>query len=113
MIKVIDKTLKKITVTGPTLECIDESVIIEGLGAQKIGKTPKQRSPIIINKNLLQRKNSGEKHDQRSIEIYNFIEKLDFKEGEDFFCFKSGGEGDNGEHLMYLLDMYFENKSNS
>ena len=31
------------------------------------------------------------------------------------FCFKSGGDGDNGEHLMYLLDIHFEqiDKKNS
>ena len=34
---------------------------------------------------------------------------LDFKNG-DFFIFKSGGDGDNGEFLMDLLDWYFENK---
>jgi hypothetical protein len=45
-------------------------------------------------------------HDSRSVKIYKRIEELDFKYG-DTFCFKSGGDGDNGETLMYLLDMYF------
>jgi hypothetical protein len=49
-------------------------------------------------------------HDPRSIEIYKGIEDIDFKEGSDFFCFKSGGDGDNGEHLMYLLDIHFSRK---
>ena len=58
---------------------------------------------ISINK----RWEDGVPHDKRSIEIYNHIAKKDFDECRDFFGFKSGGDGDNGEHLMYLLDDYF------
>lgn len=50
----------------------------------------------------------GIEHDPRSIEIYKSIAKLDLEVGGDYFCFKSGGDGDNGEHLMYLLDIHFE-----
>jgi hypothetical protein len=46
-------------------------------------------------------------HDIRSKHLYKFIADLDFNEGNDRFCFKEGGDGDNGEHLMYLLDCYF------
>ena len=49
-------------------------------------------------------------HDPKSVELYDFIEKLDFKECDDSFGFKSGGDGDNGETLMYLFDVYFESK---
>ena len=45
-------------------------------------------------------------HNQKSKEIYDFISELDFQNG-DVFCFKSGGDGDNGELLMDLLDCYF------
>lgn len=48
-------------------------------------------------------------HSPQSKEIYNFISKLDFENG-DYFCFKSGGDGDNGEFLMDLLDCYFVSK---
>ena len=53
-------------------------------------------------------KNYGmvKKHNQKSKEIYDFISELDFQNG-DIFCFKSGGDGDNGELLMDLLDCYF------
>jgi hypothetical protein len=47
-------------------------------------------------------------HDERSVKLYEFISELDFNECGDFFGFKSGGDGDNGEVLMYLLDCYFE-----
>lgn len=45
-------------------------------------------------------------HDQRSVELYRFIADMDYRNG-DGFCFKSGGDGDNGEFLMALLDEWF------
>ena len=45
-------------------------------------------------------------HNPKSKEIYNFISEVDFVNG-DVFYFKSGGDGDNGEMLMSLLDEYF------
>jgi hypothetical protein len=54
----------------------------------------------------------GIAHDPRSIEIYQALAKIDFEEGDDSFDFKSGGDGDNGETLMFLLDLYFEDKDN-
>ncbi len=53
---------------------------------------------------------TGIEHDPRSIEIYKFIEEYDFVFCNDHFCWKSGGDGDNGETLMYQLDEYFANK---
>ena len=49
-------------------------------------------------------------HNPKSKEIYDFISEVDFGNG-DAFCFKAGGDGDNGEMLMDLLDLYFERKS--
>lgn len=49
----------------------------------------------------------GIPHDARSVELYREVAALDFEMGGDFFGFKSGGDGDNGEHLMYLLDVAF------
>lgn len=51
----------------------------------------------------------SKEHNPKSKEIYDFISKLDFENG-DYFCFKSGGDGDNGELLMDLLDCYFLSK---
>jgi hypothetical protein len=59
---------------------------------------------------LTERWEQGKAHDPRSIALYKSIADIDFKEGGDHFCFKSGGDGDNGEHLMYLLDIHFERK---
>ena len=54
----------------------------------------------------------AKEHNPKSREIYDFISELDFKNG-DCFCFKHGGDGDNGEMLMDLLDCYFESSSNA
>jgi len=43
---------------------------------------------------------SGAAHDNRSIELYEFIASVDFHENGDSFGFKSGGDGDNGESRM-------------
>lgn len=50
---------------------------------------------------------SGIPHSPRSVALYESIAKIDFEYGGDHFNFKSGGDGDNGEHLMYLLDIHF------
>lgn len=60
-------------------------------------------------KNVEQRWEAGVPHDPRSVELYKDLAKLDYANG-DMFGFKSGGDGDNGEHLMYLLDIHFEKK---
>ena len=59
---------------------------------------------------LNQRWEQGVAHDPRSVHLYRSIADIDCKEGGDYFDFKSGGDGDNGEHLMYLLDIHFERK---
>jgi hypothetical protein len=65
-----------------------------------------------VNYDVAERWEKGINHRAESKEIYNRIEALDFIYGGDSFCFKSGGDGDNGEHLMYLLDIYFDEKDN-
>lgn len=51
----------------------------------------------------------AKEHDPRSKELLEYIEEVDYANG-DYFCFKSGGDGDNGEILMDLLDCFFKNK---
>jgi hypothetical protein len=49
----------------------------------------------------------GVEHDPRSEEIVRWIADYDFEFCDDSFCWKVGGDGDNGEDLMYELDEYF------
>ena len=54
--------------------------------------------------------NINDAHHPKSIELMEHIEFLDINFTDDYFCWKTGGDGDNGEVLMYLLDMFFKMK---
>lgn len=66
-----------------------------------------------IETNITKRWEIGIEHHPKSEKLVRTIADLDTKYGEDYFCFKIGGDGDNGEHLMYLLDIYFEEKEHN
>lgn len=59
-------------------------------------------------KDVNQRWEEGTEHDSRSVALFEELRRIDFKFGQDYFDFKAGGDGDNGEQLMYLLDIYYE-----
>jgi len=61
-----------------------------------------------INTDLNDRWENGTPHHPKSKELMRHILELDFEFNDDYFCWKMGGDGDNGEFLMYLMDMYFE-----
>lgn len=50
----------------------------------------------------------GIDHHKSSEKMFKLIETADWLFGGDYFCWKSGGDGDNGESLMYLMDVIFE-----
>lgn len=52
----------------------------------------------------------GIPHHPKSLDLMHHIAELDFHCNSDYFCWKYGGDGDNGEILMYVLDVYFEQK---
>ena len=56
----------------------------------------------------LNRWEKGLPHDPRSEELARTLAAIDFEAFDDSFCWKFGGDGDNGETLMYQLDIYFE-----
>ena len=62
----------------------------------------------MVETDINKRWEDGLPHHPDSEKVYMLIAEADEKYGNDFFCFKSGGDGDNGEHLMYLLDIIFE-----
>jgi hypothetical protein len=49
----------------------------------------------------------GMEHHPKSVSLFKRIADYDFKYMNDYFCWKSG-RGGNGEVLMYLLDIIFE-----
>lgn len=65
---------------------------------------------IIEREKTADRWSKGTPHHAKSEEIMAFITEIDFEAYGDFFCWKFGGDGDNGETLMYQLDAFFEAK---
>lgn len=61
-----------------------------------------------VERDITIRWENGIAHHPKSVELFYALAKIDFSLGGDYFCWKSGGDGDNGEHLMYELDIYFE-----
>jgi hypothetical protein len=49
-------------------------------------------------------------HHHKSLELMSFLAAHDMADYGDYFCWKVGGDGDNGETLMYQMDAYFEMK---
>lgn len=50
----------------------------------------------------------GMEHHWKSDLLMNFLREHDFNDYSDYFCWKVGGDGDNGETLMYQTDAFFE-----
>jgi len=64
--------------------------------------------PISITLDINKRWEDGTPHHPKSLELFKHLADIDFKYCDDYFCWKSGGDGDNGETLMYEMDSYFE-----
>jgi hypothetical protein len=57
---------------------------------------------------LIDRWAEGRPHHHMSEKIMDFLQDHDFHDHQDYFQWKSGGDGDNGEQLMFELDTFFE-----
>jgi hypothetical protein len=65
----------------------------------------------MVETNINKRWEQGIPHHPKSIELFKALEEIDWKYGDDCFCWKHGGDGDNGEQMMYEMDIYFESIS--
>jgi len=68
---------------------------------------------MTIETNITKRWEQGIPHHPKSRLLYKDIASVDWEFGNDYFGFKSGGDGDNGEHLMYILDILLEQEDES
>ena len=64
--------------------------------AKKLGLTSKDRWDL------------GIKHHPKSIRLMEFLSEHDAKDYHMHFDWKYGGDGDNGEALMFQMDAFFE-----
>jgi hypothetical protein len=50
----------------------------------------------------------GMPHHPKSVALLKSLMEADWAFGDDSFCWKQGGDGDNGETLMFEMDIQFE-----
>ena len=50
----------------------------------------------------------GIDHHPLSERLGRFLSDHDYNDYGDYFCWKVGGDGDNGEMLMFEMDAFFE-----
>ena len=81
------------------------SVDKEELDFESLSLYEKAKKLKITDKN---RWETGIPHHPMSVLLFKFLEKHDYNDNNDSFCWKSGGDGDNGETLMYQMDAFFE-----
>jgi len=67
----------------------------------------------VIELDINKRWEQGMEHDSRSVALFEKLSEIDFNYGGDYFCWKRGGDGDNGEHMMYEMDIMFEQEDSS
>lgn len=68
----------------------------------------KEAKRLGIEIDLGKRWKEGIKHHTESEKLIEALKSIDFNICGDTFCWKTGGDGDNGEILMYQMDVYFE-----
>ena len=61
-----------------------------------------------VETNITTRWEQSTPHHPKSVALFRELARIDWEHGGDFFGWKSGGDGENGEHFMYELDIYFE-----
>jgi len=65
---------------------------------------------ILENEQRINRWEQGVKHHPKSLELMQFLSEIDYHNYGDYFNWNMGGDGDNGETLMFQMDAYFEAK---
>lgn len=63
-----------------------------------------------VETDITKRWEEGIGHHPESVRLMEELGKIDFELCGDYFCWKWGGDGDNGETLMYELDIIFERR---
>ena len=66
-----------------------------------------------VNLDINDRWEKGIEHHEKSEELARLIDAVDMLCLDNCFYLKFGGDGDNGEFLLYILDIVFELESES
>lgn len=62
----------------------------------------------LLNLTNIDRWGTGCDHHPMSIRLMDFLIDHDYKDYSDYFSWEKGGDGDNGETLMFQMDAFFE-----
>lgn len=54
----------------------------------------------------ISRWSEGKEHHPMSVRLVQFLADHDFHDYNDYFCWKFGGDGDNGETLAFQMDAF-------
>ena len=63
-----------------------------------------------VETNINKRWEEGTPHHPHSERIVKVLREYDWKYGNGHLDIECGGDEDNGEHMMFLLDIYFERR---
>jgi hypothetical protein len=61
-----------------------------------------------VNPDITDRWEKGIEHNPQTEKLYDMMDAIDWLYCDNFFGWKSGGDGDNGEFLKYELDIIFD-----
>jgi hypothetical protein len=64
----------------------------------------------MVETDINKRWEQGVPHHPKSVELMDALMEIDFNLCGDHFRWKKGGDGDNGETLMYEMDIFFERR---
>jgi hypothetical protein len=67
--------------------------------------------PFDVSNDVNQRWEKGTPHHPKSLALVKAIQHLDQRYCDGMFDLQTGGDGDNGESLLYLLDILFESNN--
>lgn len=92
---------------------MDKFFVVKVQGSKHVKKRlntgkNEQPKPSKVELDINKRWEEGIDHHPKSVALFKKLADIDFRLGGDFFGWKSGGDGDNGEHLMYEMDIIFE-----
>lgn len=65
-----------------------------------------------VERDINKRWERGTPHHPKSKALMHKLAELDWELLKGHFDFKTGGDGDSGETLMYLMDVMFEEEDN-
>lgn len=66
-----------------------------------------------IEADVAKRWENGIEHHPEAERIFKLIKESDWAFGNDYFCWKDGGDGDNGECLKFTLSVLLELREKS